>query len=52
MPAKQTKLSEAERRKRILAAAKEAEVENDPKALDRAFKRVVGKKSATATRPK
>lgn len=40
MPAKQTKLSDAERAKRIRETAKEIGTDNDPEAMERAFKRV------------
>jgi hypothetical protein len=41
MPAKQTKLTDAERAKRMRALAREAETDNDPASFDRAFDRVV-----------
>jgi hypothetical protein len=50
MPAKQTALTDAERRKRIIEAAREAQADNDPAALDRALKTVV-KPSALRSRP-
>ena len=40
MPAKKTKLSEAERAKRILETAEKHGTSNDPKDLERAFKKV------------
>lgn len=41
MSAKQTKLTDAERRRRIIDAAKEAQADDRPEALDRALKQVV-----------
>jgi hypothetical protein len=41
MPAKQTRLSDAERAKRMRALGREAEVDNDPASFDRAFDKVV-----------
>jgi hypothetical protein len=40
MPAKKTKLSDAERAKRILETAEKHGTSNDPKDLERAFKKV------------
>ena len=37
MPAKKTKLTEAERAKRIREAAREHETDNDPASFERAF---------------
>jgi hypothetical protein len=41
MPAKKTRLTDAERAKRIREAAKELETSNDPKEFERAFGKVV-----------
>ena len=41
MPAKKTKLTDAERRRRIIEAAKEAEADQSPRALDRALAKVI-----------
>ena len=40
MPAKKTKLTDAERAKRIRETAREAETSNDPKDFERAFGKV------------
>jgi hypothetical protein len=40
MPAKQTKLTDAERAKRIRETAREIGTDNDPEAMERAFKKV------------
>lgn len=45
MPAKKTKLTDAERQRRIIEAAKEAEADQSPKALDRALKSISLKKA-------
>jgi len=42
MPAKKTRLSDAERAKRIRETAREAETSDDPKDFERAFEKVVG----------
>jgi hypothetical protein len=44
MPAKKTVLTEAERAKRIRETAREIGASNDPKALERAFRKVVKRK--------
>jgi hypothetical protein len=41
MPAKKTKMTDAERAKRIRETAREIGTDNDPKSLERAFKQVV-----------
>jgi hypothetical protein len=41
MPAKQHKLTDAERAKRIRDTARELGTDNDPESLERAFKKVV-----------
>lgn len=41
MPAKQTKLTDAERAKRIRETAREIGTDNDPAAFDQAVKKVV-----------
>jgi hypothetical protein len=41
MPAKKTKLTDAERAKRIRETAREIGTDNDPASFDRAFKKVV-----------
>ena len=46
MPAKQTKLTDAERAKRIRETAREIGTDNDPESLERAFKKVVRLKGA------
>jgi hypothetical protein len=46
MPAKQTKLTDAERAKRIRETAREIGTDNDPESLERAFKKVVRPKDA------
>jgi hypothetical protein len=46
MPAKKTKLTDAERAKRIRETAREIGTDNDPESLERAFKKVVRPKDA------
>jgi hypothetical protein len=46
MPAKKTKLTDAERAKRIRETAREIGTDNDPESLERAFKKVVRPKGA------
>jgi hypothetical protein len=46
MPAKKTVLTDRERAKRIRATAQEIGTDNDPKAFERAFKKVVPAKRA------
>jgi hypothetical protein len=46
MPAKKTKLTEAERAKRIREAAAKHGTSNDPKDLEWALKKVTGTKKA------
>jgi hypothetical protein len=41
MPAKKTKLTDAERAKRIRETAREIGTDNEPESLERAFKKVV-----------
>jgi len=41
MPAKKTRLTDAERAKRMRALGREAEADNDPASFDRAFDKVV-----------
>jgi len=41
MPAKKTKLTDAERRRRIIEAAKKAEADQSPQALDRALAKII-----------
>lgn len=41
MPAKKTQLTDAERAKRIRETARKIEADESPKALDRAFKKVI-----------
>jgi hypothetical protein len=48
MPAKKTKLTDAERAKRIRETAREIGTDNDPKSLERAFDKVVRPKSTQA----
>lgn len=50
MPAKKTKLTDTERAKRIRETARDLGTSNDPKDLERAFKKVVPI-SKRATRP-
>lgn len=52
MPAKRNQLSDAERAKRIRETAREIGVDNDPEAMERAFKKVTTppKPSAPADR--
>jgi len=40
-PAKKPKLTDAQRHKRFVAMARELDARDDPKALDRVFKKVV-----------
>ena len=47
MPAKKTNLTDAERAKRIHETAREIGADNDPEALERAFKKVVRAKIVT-----
>jgi hypothetical protein len=49
MPAKKTKLTDAERAKRIRETAREIGTDNDPASFDRAFEKVV-KQSPSATK--
>jgi hypothetical protein len=49
MPAKKTKLTDAERAKRIRAIAREIGTDNDPESLERAFEKVVRPTRQTAT---
>jgi hypothetical protein len=44
MPAKKTTLTDTERTKRIRETAREIGTDNDPEALERAFKKVVRQK--------
>jgi hypothetical protein len=44
MPAKKATMTDAERAKRIRAAAREHETSNDPEAMEQAFKKVVSAK--------
>jgi hypothetical protein len=46
MPAKKTKLTDAERLRRIKEAAKEAEADQSPEALDKALAKVIRPKKA------
>jgi hypothetical protein len=46
MPAKKTRLTDAERAKRIRGIAREIGTDNDPESLERAFKKVVRPKGA------
>jgi hypothetical protein len=48
MPAKQKKLTDAERAKRIRETAREIGTDNDPEALERAFKKVVTSRPAVS----
>jgi hypothetical protein len=50
MPAKKTKLTDAERAKRIRETAREIGTDNDPESLERAFKKVVRPKGARQDR--
>ncbi len=50
MPAKKTKLTDAERAKRIRETAREIGTDNDPESLERAFKKVVCPKGARQDR--
>jgi hypothetical protein len=50
MPAKKTKLSDAERAKRIREAARELGTDNDPEAMERAFQKVARSKPTAASR--
>ena len=50
MPAKKTKLTDAERAKRIRETAREIGTDNDPESLERAFKKVVRLKGARQDR--
>jgi hypothetical protein len=43
MPAKKTNLTDAERAKRIRETAREIGTDNDPEALEQAFKKVVAR---------
>jgi hypothetical protein len=53
MPAKKTILTDAERAKRIRETAREIGTDNDPKSLERAFRKVVvDTKVATSKRHK
>jgi hypothetical protein len=47
MPAKKTKLTDAERAKRIRETAREIGTDNDPKSLERAFDKIVRPKGST-----
>jgi hypothetical protein len=47
MPAKKTTLTDAERAKRIRAAAREHETSNDPEAMERAFRKVAIPKASS-----
>jgi len=44
---KKPKLTDAERHKRFLEAAKKAEASDDPKAFERAFKKIVPPKQSS-----
>jgi hypothetical protein len=48
MPAKKTTLTDAERARRIRETAREIGTDNDPKSLERAFKKVVVDTKASA----
>jgi hypothetical protein len=50
MPAKKTKLTDAQRAKRIRETAREIGTDNDPESLERAFKKVVHPKGARQDR--
>jgi hypothetical protein len=50
MPAKKTKLTDAERAKRIRETAREIGTDNDPESLERAFKKIVRQKGARQDR--
>jgi hypothetical protein len=53
VPAKQTKLTDIERAKRIRETAREIGTDNDPKSLERAFDKVVRpKESARKPNPR
>ncbi len=43
MPRKKTVLTDEERAKRIRETAREVEASNDPKALDKALKKIIAK---------
>jgi len=47
MPIKKTKLTDAERAKRIRETAREIGTDNDPESLERAFKKVVRPKGSS-----
>lgn len=58
MPAKKTKLTDEERAKRIRETAREIGTDNDPKSLERAFKKIIrpkdphqGRDAETMSRP-
>jgi hypothetical protein len=46
MPAKKTKLTDAERAKRMRELAREVEADNDPASLDKALRKIVQHRSA------
>jgi hypothetical protein len=50
MPAKKTTLTDAERAKRIRETAREIGTDNNPEALERAFKKVVRPKNTAQDR--
>jgi hypothetical protein len=50
MPSKKTKLTDAERAKRIRETAREIGTDNDPESLERAFEKVVRPKDTRQDR--
>ena len=48
MPAKKTKLSDEERRKRLRETARKHETSDDPKDFERSFKKVMTKPKPSA----
>jgi Domain of unknown function (DUF4411) len=51
MPAKKTKLTDAERAKRIRETAREIGTDNDPESMERAFKKVVARHKPKLNEP-
>lgn len=51
MPAKKNTLTDAERRRRLIGAGREIEVEQSRKAFDRAFAKVVKSKPSKGNQP-
>jgi hypothetical protein len=49
--ARKPKLTDAERHKRFVEMAEKVMASHDPKAFDKAFKKIAGPKTAARTRP-